>query len=142
MREFTRLIDRLVDAAAGTCSAVWPRSVAAREITRLGEEGYAVGAFHEVMFAVSFDESASDAAVEMLRAAGFTVRDEAPARVGCTAIARIPLTAYHLHIATSRLQRLLVPYNGFAAAIGPMRLQPLTLPGSVRAPRIESSLAS
>jgi hypothetical protein len=142
MRDLAGLIDRLVDAGIGALAALWPRSVAAREVTRLADEGHAVGAFHEVLFTVSLDDDAPDNAVATIQAAGFTVREETGSRPHLTVAARMPLTSYHLHVTTARLQRLLVPYGGFAAPIGPVRRRPLVPTDEVRVPGIESSPAS
>lgn len=120
MRELPKMIERLVDSGAGALSALWPRSQSAREIARLAGEGYRPGAPHAMEFAVTFEDSCADAVLDDLRAGGFTLRERAIAKPCCTVTARIPLSAYHLCVTTARLQRILAPHGGFAAAIGPV----------------------
>ena len=124
MRDVAGVLAPLVDACAGALSALWPRSVTGREASRLARDGHAIGAFHEVMFAVSFDESPSDAAIEAVRAAGFTLRDESGALSQWTVLARMPLSPYHLHVTSASLGRVLASYGGFAVLIGPVRRVP------------------
>ena len=133
MRALPRLFVRLIDAAAGAWSSVWPRTVAAREVRRLAQEGHAVGAFHEIQFAVSFDEGDSDAALAAMHVSGFTTRERTRDGGCCIVVARIPLTAWDLHVTTARLQRLVAPHSGFAALIGPLQR-----PAVLRAPGILS----
>ena len=120
MRELPKVIERIVDSGAGALSAVWPRSQSAREIGRLTRDGYRAGAPHEMEFAVTFEDACADAVLDDLRDGGFTLRERSVAKPCCTVTARIPLSAYHLHVTTARLQRILAPHGGFAAAIGPL----------------------
>ena len=45
----------VVDAATAVLSAAWPRSLAAREVERLANDGYAVGEICDVDFSLAFD---------------------------------------------------------------------------------------
>ena len=123
-----KLVERAVTLAADVAeiggaalSAIWPRSIASREVERLAQHGYVVGATYEMDFTLSFDVSGVDEVLAAVREAGFTVAD--PARsTFCYATARrhVPLRAYHIDRATSVLQRIVAPYGGYAAPIGPV----------------------
>jgi hypothetical protein len=120
----------VVDAATAVLSAAWPRSLAAREVERLADDGYAVGEICDVDFSLAFD---TPELVEMALAAvylqGFTVLDRTQAERGfATLRAAVRLRAYDLVRATSRLNRAVARYGGFGTVIGPAR--PATPEGS------------
>ena len=114
------LIEQIFDRSVGALSAVWPRSLTAREVARLAREGYRSGATHEIEFSVTFDDGRAEAVVDDLVASGFTLRDRSASKPCCSVTAMMPLSAYHLHVTTARLQRVLAPHGGFAAVIGPV----------------------
>ena len=110
-----------LDIGHAALAAAWPRSAAAREIERLAEHGYMAGATYEMDFSLSFDEAGADAAFEAIRSAGFTVTERTRSTLCyATARRRIALRAFDLQRATATLQRIVDPYFGFAAAIGPV----------------------
>jgi hypothetical protein len=111
----------LVDAATAVLSAAWPRSLAAREVHRLADDGYAVGEVCDVDFSVSLD---APEFIEMALAAvylqGFVVLDRTQADRGfATVRGTVRLRAYDLVLATSRLNRAVERYGGFGTVIGP-----------------------
>jgi hypothetical protein len=111
----------LVDAATAMLSAAWPRSLAAREVHRLADDGYAVGEVCDVDFSVSLD---APELIEMALAAvylqGFVVLDRTQADRGfATVRGPVRLRAYDLVRATSRLNRAVQRYGGFGTVIGP-----------------------
>ncbi len=109
------------DIGLAALSAAWPRSMASREVERLAEHGYIVGAEYEMDFSLSFDEMGAETALTALREAGFTVTERTRSTLCyATARRRMPLRAYDLERATNTLQRIVAPYFGYAAAIGPV----------------------
>src|SRR5687767_14284645 len=111
MRDLQQLVTELVDGGIGMLSTVWPRSVAGREVSRLAREGYRIGVPHEFEFSLSFESEHAGAALAAVEAAGFGKGDRVPANRHCTIRVPMPLSAYHLHVTTSRLQRLVAPYG-------------------------------
>jgi hypothetical protein len=120
MTERAKMIQHIVDRGVGALSTLWPRSQTAREVARLVREGYRRGAAHEIEFSITFEDSCAGAALEEVLACGFTLRDRADAKPCCTVTAPMRLSAYHLHVTTARLQRVLAGHGGFAAVIGPV----------------------
>lgn len=116
----------LVDAATAVLSAAWPRSLAAREVHRLADDGYAVGEVCDVDFSLSLD---APEFIEMALAAvylqGFVVLDRTQADRGfATVRGSVRLRAYDLVLATSRLNRAVERYGGFGTVIGPAMSPP------------------
>ena len=116
----------LVDAATAVLSAAWPRSLAAREVHRLADDGYAVGEVCDVDFSLALDAPES---IEMALAAvylqGFVVLDRTQADRGfATVRGAVRLRAYDLVRATSRLNRAVERYGGFGTVIGPATSPP------------------
>lgn len=110
-----------MDIGHAALAAVWPRSSASREVERLAQHGYIAGATYEIDFSLSFDEVGADSALDAVRAAGFTVTERSRSTLCyATARRRIPLRAFDLQRATATLQRIVDPFYGFAAAIGPV----------------------
>lgn len=110
-----------VDIGHAALAAAWPRSSAAREVERLAQHGYVAGATYEMDFSLSFDEAGADSALDAVRAAGFTVTERTRSTLCyATARRRIPLRAFDLQRATAVLQRIVDPFYGYAAAIGPV----------------------
>lgn len=111
----------VADIGTAALSALWPRSMASREMERLAEQGYIIGAEYEVDFILSFDETTADEALAAVRNAGFVVTERTRSTFCyATARRRIPLRAYHLDRATSLLQRVVAPYYGYASPLGPV----------------------
>jgi hypothetical protein len=111
----------VVDAATAALSAAWPRSLAAREVERLADDGYPVGEICDVDFSLAFDApDLVDMALAAVHLQGFTVLDRTQAERGFVTVrAAVRLRAYDLVRATSRLNRAVWRYGGFGAAIGP-----------------------
>lgn len=128
----------VADAVVASASAAWPRSVASREVSRLVGEGFAPGGGCELAFSLSFaDVEAALTAVAAARQAGFSVGDLSEAMRGfVTMYAVMPLRAYHLSLALSRLDRVAARLDGYATVIGPVH----TAAGHV--PRHERALAA
>src|SRR5688500_12053087 len=119
MRDLQQLVTELVDGGIGMLSTVWPRSVAGREVSRLAREGYRIGVPHACEFTLSFESEHAGAALAAVEAAGVGKGGRVPAKRPCTIRAPMPLSASRLHVPTPRLQRLVAPYGGYAAASGP-----------------------
>jgi len=110
----------VADRGAALFSAVWPRSMAKFEVERLEADGYAAGAECDVDFSIEFDGAAAESALRAVRAAGFTLVDNAKVAKGRAGVrGRLRLRAYDLARAESRLQRALAPFGGSATVIGP-----------------------
>lgn len=115
------IVADVTDMGLAALSAAWPRSTASREVERLARHGYIIGATYEIDFSLSFDESGAEPTLDALRAAGFTVTERSRSTLCyATARRRLPLRAYEIERATSALQRIVAPYYGFAAPIGPV----------------------
>ena len=127
----------VTDMATATLAAAWPRSLAAREIDRLLGEGYAVGSGCEMAFSLSFADAASAASAAAARRAGFATGHPSDGTGGLvTAYAVMPLRAYHLSLALSRLDRVAARYDGYATVIGPVQ------PTAGHVPRHERATAA
>ena len=115
------LAAKVADIGLAAFSAAWPRSTASLEVERLVQHGYVVGAPYEMDFSLSFDEAGADETLAAVREAGFTVIESTRSTL-CYATARrqVPLRAYHIVRATSVLQRIVAPFYGYAAPIGPV----------------------
>ena len=113
----------VIDVATAALSAAWPRSLAAREVERLAEDGYAIGEACDVDFALALDAAElADMALSAAALAGFTPLDRHPDAHGfVTMRAAVRLRAYDLVRATSRLNRAVWRYGGFAEVIGPAK---------------------
>ena len=115
------LVADVADIGLAAFSAAWPRSTASREVERLAEHGYVVGEAYDMDFTVSFDEEGADEALAAVREAGFTITEPTRSTLCyATARKRVTLRAYHIVRATSVLQRIVAPYLGYAAPIGPI----------------------
>jgi hypothetical protein len=115
------LAAQVADIGYAAVSAAWPRSAVSLEVERLAEHGYVVGAMYDMDFSLSFEEHGADATLAALRNAGFAVTERTPSTL-CyvTARRRMPLRAFELQRATSTLQRIVAPYYGYAASVGPV----------------------
>lgn len=111
----------MIEVATAALSAAWPRSLAAREVGRLAEDGYEIGEVCDVDFSLAFDgPERIDMALAAVNLHGFTVLDRTQAQRGfATVRAAVRLRAYDLVRATSRLNRAVWRYGGFGAVIGP-----------------------
>lgn len=133
MTSMKQELDHLVDCAIGMLSSVWPRSMARREVSRLSRAGYTLGTRQDFQFSLSLEHGRAEAALRAVEAAGFRQDRAVTTGPHYTVNVSMPLTAYRLHITTSKLQRLLAPFGGFAVAIGPMMELPRTLEDRQRA---------
>jgi hypothetical protein len=114
--------EELVDEVAAVISASWPRSTVAREIARLVEDGHESGTVRDVAFSLSFESAeVASSAIPAMRGAGFTIEQD-PASARGFVVARCPilLRTYDLARTLSRLNRVVAPFGGFAAMIGPI----------------------
>jgi hypothetical protein len=111
----------VIDIANAILSAAWPRSLAAREVERLAESGYAVGAVCEVDFALALERGDhAELALSAAALAGFVAADRTPDAHGFVVVrAPVRLRAYDLVRAASRLNRAVWRYGAFAEVIGP-----------------------
>lgn len=111
----------VIDVATAALSAAWPRSLAAREVERLAEDGYAIGEQCDVDFSLAVGTpDLADMALSAVALAGFTALDRHPDAHGFVIVrAPVRLRAYDLVRATSRLNRAVWRYGGFAEVIGP-----------------------
>src|ERR671914_47409 len=116
----------VIDVATAALSAAWPRSLAAREVERLAEDGYPIGVACDVDFALALDApELADMALSAVALAGFIPLDRHPDAHGFVTVrAPVRLRAYDLVRATSRLNRAVARYGGFAEVIGPERRAP------------------
>ena len=127
----------VVDRGAALFAAVWPRSMARWEVERLTADGYPAGEPCDVEFSLAFDDGLADVALPAVRHAGFVVDDRAKAERGFVTVrGRVRLRAYDLSRAAARLDRLVAPYGGSAAVIGPSSPPP---PAPVLADRAPST---
>ena len=123
MERAAALAADVADFGLAAYSAAWPRSTASREVERLAEHGYVVGETYEMDFTLSFDEAGADEALAAVRKAGFTITEPTRSTLCyATARKRVTLRAYDIVRATSVLQRIVAPYMGYAAPIGPVAL--------------------
>lgn len=115
------LAAQVADIGYAAVAAIWPRSAVSLEVERLVEHGYVVGAMYDMDFSLSFEEDGAEVTLSALRNAGFSVSERTPSTL-CyvTARRRMPLRAFDLQRATSVLQRIVAPYYGYAAAVGPV----------------------
>jgi hypothetical protein len=115
------LAANVIDVATAAFSAAWPRSLAAREVERLAEDGYVIGEACDVDFALALDTpELADMALSAIALAGFTALARHPDAHGFVTVrAPVRLRAYDLVRATSRLNRAVWRYGGFAEVIGP-----------------------
>ena len=111
----------VVDVATAVLTAAWPLSLAAREMERLADDGYAIGRMCDVDFSLALDTpELRDMALSAAMLAGFTLTDSDQASRGFVTVrAPVRLRAYDLLRATSRLNRAVSRYGGFAEIIGP-----------------------
>lgn len=111
----------VIDVATAALSAAWPRSLAAREVERLAEDGYVIGEACDVDFALALHTpELADMALSAIALAGFTALDRHPDAHGFVTVrAPVRLRAYDLVRAASRLNRAVWRYGGFAEVIGP-----------------------
>ena len=120
----TRLTGPVVDLAHATFAAIWPRSIEAREIERLTLDGCQPDSICDVEFSLSFDDPVTVAALRAVQAAGFAVTDESSTARGFVVVRlRMRMRPWDLSLTTSRLNRLIEPYGGFAAFIGPVETE-------------------
>jgi hypothetical protein len=117
----------VIDVATAALSAAWPRSLAAREVERLAEDGYAIGEACDVDFALTLDTpELADMALSAVALAGFTPNARHPDAHGIVIVrAPVRLRAYDLVRATSRLNRAVWRYGGFAEVVGPAAPAPV-----------------
>ena len=114
------LVARLADVGVAALEALWPRSMAAREIERLTRDGFEAGAVYEVDFSVSFDEECAEEAISAIRDAGFTIVERVGSpRVFLIVQAAMPLRAFHLSRTVAQLDRLVTPFFGYATLLAP-----------------------
>jgi hypothetical protein len=118
----TGLAGQVVDSAHAAFAALWPRSIEAREIGRLVLDGCQPDSICDVEFSLSFDDpGVTGAAMRAVRAAGFVITDESSTSRGFVVVRlSMRLRPWDLSRTTSRLNRLIEPYGGFAAFIGPV----------------------
>ena len=128
--------EQIVDAAQAAFAAIWPRSIEAREIERIASDGCPAGSICDVEFSLSFDGPAMTAeGLRVVRAAGFSVTDESSLARGFVVVRHpLRLRPWDLARTTGRLNRLIAPFGGFAAFIGPVEA---SAPVPVGAPPFE-----
>ena len=125
--------ERVVAVAAGW----WPRSLASREVERWVGDGYERGKPVVVEYLVSFDRLIPAGALGALAREGFVIGDaSSPNDAFVTVRATMKLTAYWLERTALTLDRVVAPFDGYAAVIGPYR-QPDIAPAA--APRVRES---
>lgn len=120
--------ERVVAAAA----ASWPRSLASREVERWVGDGYERGKPVIVEYLVSFDRIVPAGALAALSREGFAIGEASnPNEYFVTVRATMKLNAYALERSALLLDRLVEPFEGYAAVIGPYR-QPDIAPSGAR----------
>lgn len=120
--------EKVVAAAA----AAWPRSLASREVERWVGDGYERGKPVVVEYLVSFDRIVPAAALAALMREGFVLGEtSSPKECFVTVRATMKLNAYSLERSALLLDRLVEPFDGYAAVIGPYR-QPDISPAGAR----------
>jgi hypothetical protein len=117
----SRIATEMADQAVALFAAAWPRSLAAREVARLTEDGYATGSSCELDFSVSFDDpTLVEKAIPQLARAGFTPADRPDTDRGFLVVrTRGCLSPYELARLTSRVERAARQVGGYAELIGP-----------------------
>jgi hypothetical protein len=125
--------ERVVAVAA----ASWPRSLASREVERWVGDGYERGKPVVVEYLVSFDRIIPAGALGALTRQGFVIGEaSSPKDPFVTVCATMKLTAFSLEKTALMLDRVVAPFDGYAAVIGPYR-QPDIAPSP--APRVRQS---
>ena len=126
-------MNRMLQAAATTLAVVgekvvaaaaasWPRSLASREVDRWVGDGYERDEPVVVEYLVSFDRIVPAAALDALQRAGFAIGESSSQESGfMTVRATMKLTAYSLESTALLLDRVVAPFDGYAAVIGPYR---------------------
>ena len=123
--------ERLAAAAA----ASWPRSLASREVERWVGDGFERGAPVVVEYLLSFDGPVSAATLGALQRAGFALGESSNVEGGfMTVRATMKLNAYALEWNALRLDRVVAPFEGYAAVIGPYRRPDIEPSVPTRAP--------
>jgi len=119
---FVSAAARAADLARASMLAAWPRSGAAYEVARLVEEGYEKGERCDMAFSVSVaDQSRASDAAASARVAGYTVDTSQLSRGFITVQTPVELRTFGIAQAIARLERLVGPYDGFVAVIGPVQ---------------------
>lgn len=143
-RRVGAVVADVADTGVALFAAVWPRSMAKFEISRLAADGYTAGQTYDVDFSVALENERADAALPAMREAGFTVGGGARLGDGSRKAAdgfvtvrrRVRLRAYDLSREQARLNRLASRFGGWAAVIGPS-----TPPAEAASPLAVSPLA-
>ncbi|HET7456505.1 MAG TPA: hypothetical protein VFJ74_02555 [Gemmatimonadaceae bacterium] len=126
-RRVGAVVADVADTGVALFAAVWPRSMAKFEISRLAADGYTAGQTYDVDFSVALESELADVALPAMRDAGFTVGGGARLGDGSRKAAdgfvtvrrRVRLRAYDLSREQARLNRLASRFGGWAAVIGP-----------------------
>lgn len=118
---FAQTMILLGDSIVAALASLWPRSAASIEARRLVADGHPAGELADVYYLVSFDESAPEAALAAIRAAGFSVREPGPSSGFVTVRARMRLRAYDLTMVGAQLDHTVEEFGGFATLIGAAR---------------------
>lgn len=116
----------VIDFANAVLSAAWPRSLASREMERLVDDGYVVGAVYQVDFALAVEPGdRAELALSAAALEGFHALERTPDAHGfITVRAPVRLRAYDLVRAASRLNRAVERYGAYAEVIGPVAIAP------------------
>lgn len=125
------------ERVAAMAAASWPRSIASREVERWVGDGYERGKPVVVEYLVSFDRPIPAGALAALVREGFVIGEASdPDDSFVTVRATMNLTAYSLEKSALALDRIVAPFEGYAAVIGPYRQPDIT---PALAPRVRES---
>ena len=118
----TDIFSRAADTASAAYASLWSRSTSAREVSRLGLDGYTAGAPCEIAWSFFLpDRAAVDRALIEARGLGFTAGERGEGPEGfATVRTTIPLTPFALSRAGARANRIARRHDGFAELIGPV----------------------
>lgn len=113
---------RAADLARAALLAAWPKSGASYEVARLVEQGYEKGEACDMAFSVALaDPSRASDAAASARVAGYTVDTTQLSRGFITVQTSVEIRTFDIAKAIARLERLVGPYDGFVAVIGPVQ---------------------
>ena len=119
MKSLVGIAQDAKDSVGAALSAVWRRSAAGQELTRLREAGHVPGEPCELAFAFSFGEGEAAAAKRSLVESGFTIADTINESKGfLTVTAPATLGSYSIARTAARLRRVGQRHGGHAEVIG------------------------
>lgn len=135
LNRVTELFARAIDTTTAAISAVWPRSMSAREIARLSLDGHPGGSSCEIAWSLYLpDATTRDQALREARARGFSVLGTSDGPDGFVTVKTpVRLAPFAMSLAGARANRLARRHGGFAELIGPVSAPAVAAGASGRA---------